>query len=57
MDWDGCIKFYLPFDGLASPPTFSEIRDYLVYKNQVTDFIHARNRRIAEYVSVEAYSQ
>jgi len=46
---DGSIRFFLPFDGFASPPTFTDIDDYLVYKNQVMEFIHARNRRIAEY--------
>lgn len=51
VDSDGNIKFYLPFDGFASPPIFIDIDDYLVYKKQVMEFIHARSHRIAEYAN------
>lgn len=54
---DGSVKFYLPFDNFASPPTFSDVSDYLTYKQKVTEFIHARNRRIIEYVSVTSVRQ
>lgn len=48
VDGDGNIKFHMPFDGFASPPTFSDIGDYLAYKRQVMTFIESRNRRISE---------
>ena len=51
VDSDGNIKFYLTFDGFASPPIFIDIDDYLVYKKQVMEFIHARSHRIAEYAN------
>lgn len=46
---DGSVKFYLPFDSFASPPTFSDVSGYLTYKQKVAEFIYARSRRIAEY--------
>jgi hypothetical protein len=48
VDKNGNIKFYMPFDGFASPPVFSNIGDYLAYKRQVMTFIESRNRRISE---------
>lgn len=41
------IKFYLPFDGFKTRPTFSDISQYLLYKEGVINFIEARNKRIA----------
>ncbi|MBN2664522.1 MAG: hypothetical protein JXR68_12800 [Bacteroidales bacterium] len=40
------IKFYLPFDNFKTKPTFSNVNDYLVYKNGVMNFIKSRNKRI-----------
>lgn len=45
------IKFYLPFDNFKSKPTFSEIDDYLAYKNGVMNFIKSRNKRIEIYAN------
>jgi len=33
------IDFYLPFDGFKSRPVFSNIDQYLLYKDRVVDFI------------------
>jgi hypothetical protein len=44
------IKFYLPFDNFNSPPEFSGIKDYLIYKKAVMSFIKQRNERINKYV-------
>lgn len=43
------IKFYLPFDGFETRPTFLNIEEYLVYKRGVMDFIEARSKRIENY--------
>jgi hypothetical protein len=43
------IKFYLPFDDFQTPPTFTSIDDYPLYKGRVIDFIVNRNERIKEY--------
>lgn len=45
------IKFYLPFDDFKTKPTFSNIDEYLIYKNGVTDFIKSRNKRIETYAN------
>lgn len=49
IDEKGNIKFYLPFDDFKTPPCFSNIDDYLLYKNGVMTFVKLRNKRIAEY--------
>ena len=38
------VKFYLPFDGFNSIPTFNGIEDYLIYKEGVTAFVEGRNK-------------
>jgi len=45
------IKFYLPFDDFKPKPTFSDIEEYLVYKNGVMNFIKSRNKRIENYAN------
>ena len=44
------IKFYLPFDGFKTPPTFSDVDQYLLYKEGVIDFVIARKNRIVNYL-------
>ncbi len=51
VDENGKIKFYLPFDNFKTKPTFTEINDYLTYKNGVMNFIKARNKRIENYAN------
>jgi hypothetical protein len=51
IDESGKIKFYLPFDEFKTKPSFSSIDDYLIYKLSVTEFVQARNRRIAIYAN------
>ena len=48
LDENQTIKFFLPFDGFQSRWYFTGIDDYLLYKNEVTQFIISRNRRIEE---------
>lgn len=49
MDGNGNVRFYLPFDNFATPPTFRDTNDYLEYKHHVINFIQSRNSRIADY--------
>lgn len=51
------IKFYLPFDNFNSPPEFSGINDYLIYKKGVMNFIKQRNERINKYVESLTFIQ
>lgn len=44
------IKFYLPFDNFETPPTFSDIDEYLLYKKGVMSFIRSRNKRIFTFM-------
>ncbi len=49
VNQQGNIRFYLPFDDFQSPPEFRGVEDYFTYRDQVVEFINARNRRIEEY--------
>ncbi len=40
------IKFYLPFDGFKTHPSFTSVDEYLFYKAGVMNFIKSRNKRI-----------
>lgn len=51
INMDGTIKFYLPFDGFKTRPSFSDVKQYLAYKERVTVFIQARNKRIENFES------
>jgi len=51
VDERGMVKFYLPFDDFKTNPTFSNIKEYLVYKQRVMNFINARNHRIKNYTN------
>jgi len=52
IDEEQKIKFYLPFDNFKTPPTFSNIDEYLLYKNRVMQFIESRNKRIENYTQL-----
>ena len=43
------IDFYLPFDGFRTRPIFTDVNQYLLYKNRVIRFINSRNKRIENY--------
>jgi len=49
VDEEEKIKFYLPFNDFKAPPTFSDISEYLLYKDGVMNFIQQRNKRIENY--------
>lgn len=51
VDENQQIKFYLPFDNFACPPAFSDINEYLLYKNGVMNFITSRNKRIETFAN------
>ena len=53
VDENNNIKFYLPFDGFKTRPTFSNISEYLLYKNGVINFIKSRNKRIENYIKLK----
>ncbi len=44
------VKFYLPFDGFASPPEFKNVDDYCAYKQGVERFVYGRSKRIERLV-------
>lgn len=48
------IIFYLPFDDFETKPAFSDIDEYLIYKNGVMNFIKSRNKRIEIYANQRA---
>jgi len=43
------IKFYLPFDNFKSSPKFSNVEEYLLYIDGVTNFVRQRSKRIEKY--------
>jgi hypothetical protein len=49
VDENQMIKFYLPFNDFKTPPVFSDIDEYLLYKKGVMNFIQSRNKRIENY--------
>lgn len=51
VDENKKIKFYLPFNDFKTPPTFSDIDEYLEYKKGVINFIKSRNKRIENYAT------
>lgn len=50
IDENNNIKFYLPFDDFKTQPIFSDVSQYLLYKERVINFIKARNNRIENHV-------
>jgi len=50
IDENNKIRFYLPFDGFKTRPTFSDINQYLLYKKRVINFIKSRIKRIKNFV-------
>ncbi len=49
IDKNGNVKFYLPFDNFKTKPMFSDVNDYLIYKERVINFVMLRNKRIREF--------
>lgn len=49
IDENQKIKFYLPFDDFKTPPSFSDIDEYRLYKKGVINFIKSRNKRIENH--------
>ena len=45
------IKFWLPFVGFDNPALPDNIQDYRLYKENMTDFVLARNQRILKFTS------
>lgn len=42
----GNVKFYLPFDQFQTKPTFNDKTDYIIYKQNVINFVLARKERM-----------
>lgn len=55
IDESNRVKFYLPFDSFRTYPSFSDVNQYLLYKEKVTSFIQARNTRIENYAGSQVY--
>lgn len=43
------IDFFLPFGGFRTRPIFTDVNQYLLYKNRVIRFINSRNKRIENH--------
>ena len=41
------INFWLPFEGFAGPPLPEDVTAYYAYKENVIEFINARNQRVS----------
>ncbi len=52
LDENNNINFYLPFDNFKTRPIFSSVNQYLLYKENVIDFIKLRNKRIENYIEL-----
>ncbi|MFZ7127536.1 MAG: DUF6994 family protein [Desulfobacterales bacterium] len=50
IDENNKVKFYLPFDGFKTRPSFFDVNQYLLYKNKVVSFVKSRNKQIEIYV-------
>ena len=53
VDESGNVRFYLPFDGFKTRPTFSDVGQYLSYKMGVLEFIGSRNKRIDDFINTK----
>ena len=53
IDENDKIKFYLPFDGFKTRPSFSDVNQYLLYQKRVVGFIKSRNKRIEDYIKTK----
>ena len=53
IDENQKIKFYLPFDDFKTPPLFSDIDEYRLYKKGIINFINSRNKRIENYTKLK----
>lgn len=45
------IEFSLPFEGFGASPLPRSLDSYIAYRQRAIEFIEARNRRVAAYVS------
>ncbi|GHV93566.1 hypothetical protein AGMMS50268_40690 [Spirochaetia bacterium] len=45
------INFFLPFDNFLGDSCPSSVDEYYIYKNNSTNFIDKRNKRIVEYIN------
>lgn len=53
IDENNITKFYLPFDGFVTRPSFSSVNEYLLYKERAIDFMKSRNKRIENFINDE----
>ena len=53
VDENQGVEFYLPFDNFKTRPIFSDINEYLLYKEGVMNFIKSRNKRIETYTKLK----
>jgi len=51
------IKFWLPFVGFDNPALPDNIQDYRLHKENMTDFVLARNQRILKFTSGNPLSE
>lgn len=50
VDPDGAVRFFIPFDDFRTPALPRTPDDYVRYRERTTDFIHARNSRMMDWV-------
>lgn len=56
IDENKKIKFYLPFNEFNTSPGFTDVDEYLRYKDGVMSFIKSRNERIENFAKLKMIS-
>ena len=46
------VNFFLPFDNFERSPLPNNVSEYEAYKNNVSNFVRQRNKRILSYAKV-----
>jgi len=54
VDADGSVQFFTPFDDFRTPAVPKTVDAYEDYRRRTIDFLHARNRRMEEWVASSA---
>ena len=47
------VNFFLPFDNFERSPLPNNVSEYEIYKNNVSNFVRQRNKRILSYVKLK----
>jgi len=47
------VRFFLPFSGFDQPPLPSTVDEYMIYKDNIMNFVAARNQRIRKLFDIQ----